>query len=167
MNCNIRRYASRVTVTVAVAITFGLVAAGCGPIDDDSSKEESIDQFTGTWEYDAGTLKFTCNGETTNTEVSGNMTISESASADLLVAQDGCNWDFNVSDHTADVVPGQECEIENDDGTTSTLEPTDWTLDVDGNSMTETVSGLVTVETSRGDVDCDVQGSGSLTKRGE
>jgi len=164
MSCTIQQFASR--TIVATTIALGLAAAGCsGPVDDESSA--SVDQFTGTWEYESGTVKFTCNSDTRNAELSGNMTISESASADLLMTGEDCNWDFDVSGDTADVVPGQECETENNDGTTTTSKPTQWTIEVDGNSMTETFSGIATVETSRDDVDCDVEGSGSLVKRGE
>lgn len=166
MNCNIRRYASR--VTVAVAITFGLVAAGCGPIDDDTNNQKSVDQFTGTWEYDSGTVDVTCDGETFNSELSGNTTFSESTNADLLASGEDCNWDFDVSGDTAEVVPGQECEIENEDGTTTTVKPTQWSFEVDGASMTESRSAIATVEDASGhEVDCDYEASGSLTKVGE
>lgn len=152
----------RICLIASLSLAGFFAVAGCG----DAAKQQQVEEFTGVWSYNSGNCEFTCGQRTFNTDVDGNLNLTTSNSADLLYSSsDGCNYDFNVSGSTANIVSGETCTSEDSDGNETELSPTTWTLDKNGDSMTEEASGNADVETQDGQVNCSFNCSGSLTKQ--
>ena len=144
-------------------LVVGIAVAGCG-LDD----QAEVDRYTGTWSWESGsTIEQTCDGDTNSYSLTGNISILDGSSADLVWAGDECNWEFDIQAGEATIVPGQSCEYS---GTTNgtqvdaTESWSQWTMSESGDAMSVDSHGTVEYEFPDGSVECTGSSTGTLTR---
>ena len=146
----------RMGCLVAMVAVLGLV--GCG---------DDIDDFTGTWSWnDGSSASGSCEGESFNESLSGNVSIIEGSTSDLVVSDDDCNWNFDIEGDDANIVAGQSCEheLQTEIGVIGVTEYwSTFVLSVNADSMTVSGSGTLEIESGGS---CSTSISGTLTRVG-
>ena len=146
-----------------------LVAGGCGfEAEEDQS---SVDDFTGLWSWNSGSnIDENCPSNSYTASQTGNFTIVESSSADIVLSGDDCNYEFDVNGDRATIVSGQTCEQQVQAGDGSLVDVTwewsVWTLELSGDSVTASGNGTTTYKGPGGEMDCSVSLNGSLSRVG-
>lgn len=126
-------------------------AAGCSSTDD----------FVGSWKYTSGTLTTNCQGESSTDPLTGNITINEGSSSDLVLVDDQCSLKLTIDDDKATLDGSQTCVS---DGGEITMTFNTFTFKVDDTTAHLSSSGTATVSTGGVSITCTLSGSGDLEK---
>lgn len=139
---------SRMMVLVGVLSA----TAGCSSTDD----------FVGSWKYTSGTMTTNCQGDSSTDALTGNITINEGSSSDLVLVDDECSLKLTIDGDKATLDGSQTCVSA---GGEISLTFTSFTFTTDdGETARLSSSGTATVSTGGASVTCTLSGSGDLEK---
>lgn len=139
-----------------VMILAGVLAsaAGCSSTDD----------FVGSWKYTSGTITTNCEGESGTEGLTGNITINEGSSSDLVLVDDDCSLKLTIDGDKATLDGSQSCTTSLEGGTaTLTINNFTFTTD-DGETARLSSNGTATISGGGISVTCTVTSSGDLEK---
>lgn len=117
----------------------------------------STDDFVGSWKYTSGSMNITCgNSDPITVTLSGNVTINEGSSSDLILVDEDCSLKLKTDGDKASLDGSQTCTAEGGDSLTYSA----FTFTVDDTTARLSASGSARVQ----GVDCTFSGSGDLEK---
>lgn len=124
----------------------------------------STDDFVGSWKFTSGAMILTCDGQTDTSAVTGNVTINEGSTSDLVIVDDQCSIKLKVDGETATLDGAQSC-TGNAGGVTITLNYSTYTFTT-SNGETGRLSAAGTATSSQGGlaITCQVNVTGDLEK---
>lgn len=95
-----------------VMILAGVLAsaAGCSSTDD----------FVGTWKFTSGETKANCQGLSNEEDLSGNITITEGSSTDIILVDSDCSVPMDIDGDKASIDGSQTCVFPGGDSLTFT-----------------------------------------------
>ncbi len=127
---------------ILIGLTFTLGACGSG------SGGGNVNKFVGVWSPTAGTFTFTCAGQPTTSQASGNVVWTAGTTSDLVqtIPDTQCVFHADVTGTTASGVPGQTCIVNTNTGGDSITDQLSFiaytfSLSADGLTATENYSG--------------------------
>lgn len=139
-----------------VMILAGVLTAavGCSGTDD----------FVGSWKYTSGTETWNCEGESSTEPLSGNITINEGSSSDLVLVDDDCSLKLAIDGDKATLDGSQSCTV-SEAGATGTMTVNSYTFTTsDGETARLSASGTVTLSGGGVSFTCIVTQSADLEK---
>ncbi len=129
-------------------------AAGCSSTDD----------FVGSWKYTSGTVTTNCEGQTSTESLSGNITINEGSSSDLVLVDDECSIKLSADGEKATLDGSQTC-VSTGNGLTVSLTVNSFTFTTsDGETARLSSNGTATVSGGGASSTCTVNSSADLEK---
>lgn len=124
----------------------------------------STDDFVGSWKYSSGTITTNCEGNSDTEGLTGNITINEGSSSDLVLVDEDCSLKLKVDGEKATLDGSQTCTTSLEGGTLSlTVNSFTFTTD-DGETARLSSSGTATLSSGGSAVTCTVTSSGDLDK---
>jgi hypothetical protein len=147
------------TTLPLLALTFGVMAAGCG-----SSSSDDAAKFVGTWTFDSGSVAATCPAPLPSLSVplmslTETITRTDATHVKLEAGGASCAITFMVSGMTATAAAGQTCVLNTPTLPVPTVSVviSTWTLMLSGTALSQSIAG-----TALGA--CATAGSGSATQ---
>lgn len=139
-------------LTVLVGILGA--AMGCSGTDD----------FVGSWKFTSGSIISTCDGQAQTEAITGNVTINEGSSSDLVIVDDQCSIKLKVDGETASLDGSQSCTgVEN--GITVTLNYSTYTFTTsNGETGRLSAGGTATLTQAGQAVTCQMNITADLEK---
>jgi hypothetical protein len=117
----------------------------------------STDDFVGTWKYTSGSMNVICGSDTLPPiTLSGNITINEGSSSDLILVDEECSIKLTIDGDKATLDGSQTCVAQGGDSLTYSAH----TFTVDDTTARLSANGSARVQ----GVDCTFSGSGDLEK---
>lgn len=117
----------------------------------------STDDFVGSWKYTSGSMNVTCGNEPpVPITLSGNVTINEGSSSDLILVDEECSLKLSIDGDKASLDGSQTCVAEGGDSLTYSA----FTFTVDDTTARLSASGSARFQ----GIDCTFSGSGDLEK---
>lgn len=151
---------------IGLTLTLGACGSGGGG--------GNVNKFVGVWGLSGGTFTFTCAGQATTSQATGNVTWAVGATSDLVqtIPDTQCVFHANVAGMTASGVPGQTCIVNTNTGGDSITDQLSFTaytfsLSADGLTATENYSGndAKTDNTSGASENCTFTQQASYSKQ--
>jgi len=124
----------------------------------------STDDFVGSWKYTSGNITTNCEGQSGTEALTGNITINEGSSSDLVLVDDDCSLKLKIDGDKATLDGSQSCTMSVSGGTLSmTINSFTFTTS-DGETGRLSGNGTATVSGGGVSVTCTFSQSADLEK---
>ncbi|MFL5320823.1 MAG: hypothetical protein ACJ790_14270 [Myxococcaceae bacterium] len=146
------------TTLVTVFAAIAVFTTGCGIGTGEGAKYEGLYTATGNQ-----TLTITGSGQTGNAVITGNRTVAEGLSSELIYADEDCAWPADINGNTATITPNTPCTYVKS-GVTYSLTLTNGTITLSDTIITVTMNGTASLNGPGGMIMVTWQSNETLTR---